>query len=256
MNTIIVNGLRYSQIYKNINMLVFDMSGTVINDSGLFYKTIFNTLRDNGLNIDRKDMRNWYGLSKYEIMNYYLYNKTSFERGNENFGIMKSQIYKDFNNNILEQYFNNNNNIRLMNKNIPNLFNQIREKNIKICLNTGFNKNIQEELIWKLNLNTLIDDYICSDDVQNERPEPDMIETLMKRNNINDPKQVIKIGDTKNDILEGLNANCLLSIGVLTGRSNFNNLIDAGANHIINDLNDLEIIPNNKPLEGLNNYFL
>lgn len=252
MNTLIVNGLRYSQIYKNINMIVFDMSGTVINDSGLFYKTIFNTLQDNGLKIDRKDIQNWYGLSKYEIMNYYLYN---FKKNNDNPGIIKAQIYKDFNTKLIEQYFNNNN-IKLMNKNIPNLFNQIKEKNIKICLNTGFNKNIQEELIRKLNLNTLIDDYICSDDVQNERPDPDMIIELMKKHNINDPKQVIKIGDTKNDILEGLNANCLLSIGVLTGRSNFNNLIDAGANHIINDLNDLEIIPNNKPLEGLSNYFL
>ena len=44
-----------------------------------------------------------------------------------------------------------------------------------------------------------------------------MIMDLMMRLKIYDPRNVVKIGDTSNDILEGLNANCGLSIGVLSG---------------------------------------
>ena len=44
----------------------------------------------------------------------------------------------------------------------------------------------------------------------------------MKDNNIYEPNQVIKVGDTYNDILEGINANCFLSVGVLMADDNYN----------------------------------
>ena len=39
----------------------------------------------------------------------------------------------------------------------------------------------------------------------------------MERNDIINPKQVVKVGDSQNDILEGINAGCFSSIGVLSG---------------------------------------
>ena len=68
-----------------------------------------------------------------------------------------------------------------------------------------------------LKLHEHVDDYVCADDVEFGRPSPSMILKLMKDNNIYEPNQVIKVGDTYNDILEGINANCFLSVGVLTG---------------------------------------
>ena len=44
-----------------------------------------------------------------------------------------------------------------------------------------------------------------------------MINSLMERNKISHPSEVIKFGDTKMDILEGINAKCRASIGVLSG---------------------------------------
>ena len=61
------------------------------------------------------------------------------------------------------------------------------------------------------------------------RPSPSMILKLMKDNNIYEPNQVIKVGDTYNDILEGINANCFLSVGVLTGQM----IITLSKKHII-----------------------
>ncbi len=56
----------------------------------------------------------------------------------------------------------------------------------------------------------LIDDYIASDEVEEGRPQPFMIQALMKRAGISDSKEVIKIGDTEVDVNEGRNAGCFI----------------------------------------------
>ena len=88
-------------------------------------------------------------------------------------------------------------------------------------------------------MDTFIDDYVSSDDVLNGRPYPDMIRLLMKRNEITNPNEVIKFGDTKNDILEGNNAKCFLSVGVLTGAGDENEL--SRADYILNSVMDIRV---------------
>ena len=90
-------------------------------------------------------------------------------------------------------------------------------------------------------MNEFIDDYISSEEVPNGRPYPYMIKELMKRHNIIDSKQVIKIGDSTNDILEGKKANCFKSIGVLTGAETEEQLLNAGADLILNNIIDLKL---------------
>ena len=88
-------------------------------------------------------------------------------------------------------------------------------------------------------MNEFIDDYISSEEVKFGRPHPYMIYSLMERNSIISPAEVIKVGDTRNYILEGLNANCLSSIGVLTGADNMDKLVNA--NYILNSIMDINI---------------
>ena len=61
----------------------------------------------------------------------------------------------------------------------------------------------------------------------------------MKNNNIYDPSYVIKVGDTYNDILEGINAKCFLSVGVLTGADN--NIRLKNAHYIMNSVMDIQV---------------
>ena len=69
--------------------------------------------------------------------------------------------------------------------------NTLRDKDKKIALNTGYNKEIQNILIDKFNLNKCFDDYISSEEVKVGRPYPYMIYNLMERNNIKNIDQVI-----------------------------------------------------------------
>ena len=57
----------------------------------------------------------------------------------------------------------------------------------------------------------------------------------MEQCKIYDPKVVVKVGDTKNDILEGMNANIGLTIGVLSGAGNMEDFTKH-ANFIVKDI--------------------
>ena len=65
-----------------------------------------------------------------------------------------------------------------------------------------------------------------------------MIYNLMERNSIDCVHSVMKFGDTQNDILEGTNANCLASIGVLSGADSKEKL--KNANHILDTVMDIQ----------------
>ena len=66
-----------------------------------------------------------------------------------------------------------------------------------------------------------------------------MIQTLMHRNGVDDPNEVVKIGDTEVDINEGRNAGCALVIAVTTGAFTRQELHEYNPDHIIDDLSYL-----------------
>lgn len=201
-------------------MLVFDMAGTTVNENGIVYKTLYETLKNYGLDVTKREIENWHGANKYEVIEHFLYKSLQRTIDNsrinyKNFETEKQNLSALFDQNLKEQYFEKSN-ISLIDDSLPILFNEIRKHDIKIALNTGYSREIQEQIIQTLHMNEFIDGYISSQDVKQGRPYPYMIYKLMEEFEIKSSKEVIKIGDTPNDILEGKNANCV-TIGVLSG---------------------------------------
>ncbi len=62
----------------------------------------------------------------------------------------------------------------------------------------------------------------------------------MEDNLIMSANSVAKIGDTQTDMLEGVNANCGLVIGVLSGHEKKDNLLSVGADVVVNKITDLD----------------
>jgi phosphonatase-like hydrolase len=195
---------------NNIKMIVFDMAGTTINENGIVYKTLYSTMKDFGLHVPKSEQKFWGGADKKEILDNYLINNNIMTYP------VQQELHTKFFNNLKEQYFESNN-VELIHPKLPELLTTIRENDIKVSLNTGYNRDIQNGIIHKLNMNDFISDYVSSEDVSKGRPYPYMIYKLMERNDIINPKQVVKVGDSQNDILEGINAGCFSSIGVLSG---------------------------------------
>jgi len=210
-----------------IKLIICDMAGTTINESGIVYETLYETIKKYGLIVNKNDISKWYGKNKYEVLNNYSDNKK-----------LQLKLHNHFDKTLTEKYFFDNN-IKLIHHKLPDLFNGLRKNGIKIALNTGYGVQIQENIIKRFNMNEFIDNYISSEQVKFGRPHPYMINRLMAMNNINNPYNVIKIGDTENDVLEGLNAECGLSIGVLSGSGN---IYDLSKSHLImNSVMDINI---------------
>jgi phosphonatase-like hydrolase len=205
-------------INNNIKLLVCDMAGTTINEGGIIYKAIQTTLTNLGFSINNNETKNWYGRDKNEVIQSYI---TANSDKNNSFLIKQAE--KDLIKCLEEKYFDNNN-VRLVDKDLLTFFNKLRHNNIKVALNTGYPMKLQSKIIDHLGMKESIDAYISSEQVKQGRPHPYMIYKLATDLNIHNTQHIAKIGDTIPDMLEGLNANCGLTIGVLSGAENFNSL--------------------------------
>ena len=131
--------------------------------------------------------------------------------------------------------------------NAEEVFASLKEKQVKIGLDTGFSKEITDIIIDRLGWikDNRIDVVISSSEVKAGRPAPYMIEKIMKETNVQDLKKVIKVGDTEVDIFEGKNAGCLYSIAITTGAFTREELAVYEPSFIINDLKELLSIIDN-----------
>lgn len=197
---------------KPIKLIICDMAGTTVNDSGLVYQTLYNTIKGYDIYIQPEHMKPWYGAPKKDVLQHFINTDIEY-RDNE---AILPQMLHSFETKLKSEY-QKPGNLSLIDANLPNLFNKLRANGIKIALNTGFSTDLQETVLDRLNMRHFIDGYISSESVERGRPAPDMIQELMRRFQINDPAHVAKIGDSVNDILEGQAAQCGLTIGVLTG---------------------------------------
>lgn len=218
--------------FKNVKLAVFDMAGTTVKENGIIYETLYNTLKLFDYDVDKKDMKKWHGLNKYQVLDKYLNKNNRYSEKH------KINVYKTFEGNLQQEYFFSDK-ISLMDEKMPEKFNYLRSRGIIIGLNTGYPRVIQNEIMKKLHMDEFVNSFVSSEDVKLSRPFPYMIYNLMEKHDIKSAKQVVKVGDTTNDIWEGLNAGCLKSIGVLSGAETKEELEKAGANIVLNNVMEL-----------------
>ena len=234
---------------KNTRLIVCDMAGTVINEGDIIYNTIEKTL--NKMGFDAKKNESWYGKDKKEV----LYNeiKQNIEsESQQSISAFPSQIDTEemYINNIVynaekeligeleNEYFSDTSEVKLMHPKLPILFERLRYNGIKMTLNTGYPAELQEKIIDHFHMKDYIDDYISSEHTFRGRPAPYMIHRLMERQDIMNPDWVMKIGDTNFDMLEGKNAKCGLTVGVLSGAGTMKDLEKADI--IIDDIMSID----------------
>jgi len=221
---------------NNITLLVSDMAGTVINEQGIIYTSLKKTLKRLGYCVSDADMKSWHGRDKREVLWNHIYKqydpagvKYLAPRVNEAEKLLLEELEKN--------YFDNNK-IQLIDDELLDFFDGLRINGIKVALNTGYPKDFQNKIIDHFNLKGRIDTWISSEEVSYGRPAPYMIHQLMERCDIPSVKNVAKVGDTVNDMREGINAGCGLTIGVLSGADNKDDLLKY-SNLVINKITDL-----------------
>ena len=223
-------------IFKHIKMVVFDMAGTTINEGGIVYKTLKDTLRQHNLSFTEQEFNQFHGVNKRDVLNHFIRRE---RRGVDKIcETHENKIYNNFDASLKNNYFKTNA-INVMDGAIP-LFIKLRENNIKVCLNTGYSREMAENILEHVDikLDRDIDDLIASSEVTSGRPAPYMLQKLMEKHNIL-PNETIKVGDTIVDISEGKNANTKYQISVLSGADSKETLEKGNPHLIVDSVKDL-----------------
>jgi phosphonatase-like hydrolase len=206
---------------KNLKLIVFDMSGTTVKDYGEVLNCFYDALVISKIYVEKSYINTMMGWSKIEVFEAlwrenlkgektidpdFLNKTVQFEAQNS------FRIFKD----LLEDWYE-------MNpieptKGCLELFDFLKQNDIKIALNTGFYREVADIICQKLNWTQdhTFDFSITSDEVEKGRPAPFMIQKALQHFNITDPRQVAKIGDTPSDLQEGRAAG-VWSFGVTNG---------------------------------------
>ncbi len=129
---------------------------------------------------------------------------------------------------------------------VEETFTALKREDVQIGINTGFSKDIAETIINRLQWRerNLIDHLVGSDEVQQGRPYPFMINKMMQDGGIASAGEVAKVGDTAVDMEEGHNTGCRYIIGVTTGIYTRQELEAYQPTHIIDDIADVLTIIN------------
>jgi phosphonatase-like hydrolase len=214
-----------------IKMVVFDMAGTTVDEDNVVYKTLQEAIVKHSISVTLDEVLS-YGAGKEKLQAIMdILDQTNHPASP---GIVK-EIYNYFINQLAINY--NTLEIKAL-PNVERVFKELIERNIKVVLNTGYNRETAESLIDKLGWKSSVDFdlLVTASDVKQNRPQPDMILFAMEELNINDPSSVIKIGDSAIDILEGKNAGCCLNIGITTGAQTREQLLEANPDFIIDNI--------------------
>jgi FAD dependent oxidoreductase TIGR03364/phosphonatase-like hydrolase len=222
------------QKQRQIELVVFDMAGTTVDEDNIVYKTVQKAIEKAGYKTSLDEvLLHGAGKEKLQAIKDVLLAKT-----NQHLDAEAAHIFQTFEVMLADAYATEEIKEQV---GATKLFQLLNKHKIKVALNTGYNKTTTDYLLSKLGWlsHPHIHTVVCADDVVRGRPHPDMIHLAMKHCGIMDANKVIKIGDSAIDIEEGKQAGCRINLGITTGAQTKEQLLMATPNGILNHLSEL-----------------
>lgn len=193
-----------------IELVIFDIAGTLIEDHNEVADAFLHALRNNGLEVGDDEIKEWKGSSKREVIRHFVERQFGKCRNEP----LVEQTYSEFRFRLEQSYTTGG--IVPIQGAVETLA-LIRQRGLKLATTTGFYREVRDRILDKLNWRDKFDVHICSDDVEHGRPAPDMIFAAMKLTGVLDPAKICTVGDTPLDLQSGTAARCGMVVGVLTG---------------------------------------
>ena len=221
---------------KDIALVVFDMAGTTIEDSGQVPEAFTTVLRQHGMEITDDALRAVRGASKRDAIRHFVvrHHKTGIDA-------LTDRIFNDFRD-YLAMLFKAGG-VKPV-AGAAETFRWLRGLGVRIALNTGFDRLTTDLIIdavgWK---SGVADAIICGDDVAMGRPAPDLIFRSMEATGVTSVHQVMCVGDTVLDMQAGHNAGARHVVGVLSGAHKKDQLEKEPHTHLIASVADLPSTP-------------
>lgn len=217
---------------KDIALVVFDMAGTTIEDSGQVPEAFTTVLRRHGIEITDDALRAVRGASKRDAIRHFVvrHHKTGIDA-------LTDRIFNDFRDHLAKLFKAGG--VKPV-VGAAETFHWLRGLGVRIALNTGFDRLTTELIIdavgWKTGV---ADAIICGDDVALGRPAPYLIFRSMEATGVTSVHQVMCVGDTVLDMQAGRNAGARYVVGVLSGAHKKEQLEKEPHTHLIASVADL-----------------
>ncbi|MCC9643527.1 phosphonatase-like hydrolase [Rhodopirellula sp. JC740] len=217
-----------------IELIVFDMAGTTVDENNVVYQTVRQAINQAGYSFTQEQVQTiGAGKEKCQAIRDVLASDGKEHRESEvqdifsNFKGMLREAYQTLD--VSEQ------------PDATATFRELRTQGIKVVLNTGYDRSTAEKLIHKIGwvVGEDFDALVTASDVESGRPAPDMIFLAMALTGVEESSHVIKVGDSQIDIEEGQNAGCGMSLGITTGAQSESELMEANPTSVIHGLREL-----------------
>ena len=229
----------------SIKLVVFDIAGTTVKDNNNVSEAFQSALAKHKIHIDIDVINPLMGYEKKLAISEILKNQSSLDQAQITTKLIEL-IYTEFVH-LMITYYRDEQEISAL-PDVEKTLLELRNRGIKVGINTGFPHVIAEAIIKRLKWREkgLINYLIGSDQVEYGRPHPLMIQHIMKVLNIHNPNEVVKVGDTEVDIREGKAAGCKYVIGVTTGTFTRTELEKYQPTHIIDNISEIFSILTNE----------
>ncbi len=221
----------------DIQLAVFDIAGTTVEDHGAVQRHLQLTLLQGGVELPYEDACFWMGYPKDEAIAALLSRYRGTELSRED-GLVQD-LHRFFLDNM-DAYYRESDTLSEK-PGAAALFAALKDNGVSVALDTGFGRSTGETVIGRMGWleNGLVDLLVTSDEVAQGRPFPDMIYLAMQKLGVASTDYVAKIGDTKSDLLQGKAAGCRYVIGVTTGAFEPAELAQYPHTHLVGQLSEI-----------------
>lgn len=189
-----------------IELVVFDIAGTTIEEHGAVYVALADAARAYGAHPADADLERWMGADKREAIRALT---SATDRA------VIERVYLDFRDRLRKRY------AEVPPRPLPGvveLLGSLKATGMRIALTTGFDASITTPLLDAVGWGSdVVDVVLCADDVPTGRPAPYLIFRAMEATGTVDVRRVLVAGDTPRDVRAGLNAGAQRVVGVLSG---------------------------------------
>jgi phosphonatase-like hydrolase len=217
----------------SVEMVAFDVAGTVLNDYGLVVAAFKNAFEATQPDLWPSHGQQWtqyaidtMGQSKIHVFTELLGDAEKAHQANVAFE---------------ESYVREIANVGATPiAGTEELFKYLRAKGIAVALTTGFSRSTLNTLLTELGWGDLVDLSVTPSEAGRGRPHPDMLNMAVEVLGITNPEHVVVCGDTAADMHAAVAFGAGQVFGVLTGAHSKEVLVEAGATSVINSVADLK----------------
>lgn len=225
---------------NNIQLVVFDIAGTTVSDNGHVADAFIKAFRAADVELPVDEVKKVMGFRKIDAIRLLLDKFSPAVPSGAQRESLIVEIHDQFIRGMID-FYRQDPDLKPM-PYAEAIFSALHKKGIKVALNTGFTRSITDAILQRLHWDNgagHVDGVICSDEVPQGRPSPDMINRLMSKFGIVSSDHVLKVGDTEVDVEEGRNAGVRLVVSVTTGAYTRAQLQQYHPDHIIDSLEEL-----------------